>query len=387
LVWRKAQEMETDFQAALWLEDEFGHVVGRIDRQLLNNLRHRGTSEWPVGAVERDYYLIALHPATLPGRYRLKAILYAPLKDGSSQRLAPSASQVGSDLALILGKVTVLSPPIPFDPIDLELSHQFQTDLGDGLHLLGLGPNIAGPDLTMPLRPGDRMTLNLWWQTTERPDQNWSVAFSLNNPYSTWAMQTWQPLGGVDYPTRHWAENTVVQTFADLRLPAEVSAGEYELQLNLKRSDAAEPDQYFLGQVEVSGRPRSFDMPFISTPLEANFAEKISLLGFDRTTGADGLSLVLYWQAQTEVDISYKVFVHLLAGDGSIIAQLDREPQAGQAPTTAWLAGEIITDELDILTPDVEQVTDIVIGLYNPLDGIRLPVVNQSRDAVSLVQQ
>jgi hypothetical protein len=80
------------------------------------------------------------------------------------------------------------------------------------------------------------------------------------------------------------------------------------------------------------------------------------------------------------MDTSYKVFVHLEDDADQIVTQIDREPQAGEAPTTGWLANEVISDEILLpLSENMEQVRRINVGLYNPVDGERLQVVNSDQ--------
>ena len=110
----------------------------------------------------------------------------------------------------------------------------------------------------------------------------------------------------------------------------------------------------------------------------------MTLLGYgvdmSQAEATGRVQVILHWQAQTEMDTAYKVFVHLLDESGQIVAQVDREPQAGEAPTTGWLAGEVIADTFDLPAGEaLAQVTRIAVGLYNPQNGERLPVVDAVR--------
>ena len=84
------------------------------------------------------------------------------------------------------------------------------------------------------------------------------------------------------------------------------------------------------------------------------------------------------------METAYKVFVHLLDDSGQIVAQVDREPQAGEAPTTGWLAGEVIEDRVEIPPQGLERVRRIVLGLYDPMSGARLPISETGSDALVL---
>ena len=70
------------------------------------------------------------------------------------------------------------------------------------------------------------------------------------------------------------------------------------------------------------------------------------------------------------------VFVHLLAGDGSVAAQRDMRPVGGSAATSAWPAGHAIVDRIALALPDdlVPGAYRLVLGLYDPASGARLAI-------------
>ena len=56
---------------------------------------------------------------------------------------------------------------------------------------------------------------------------------------------------------------------------------------------------------------------------------------------------------------------------------MDREPLAGEAPTTGWLANEVIADPVELPVDErLATVTRIAVGLYDPATGERLPLVD-----------
>lgn len=373
LAWRKTASFSANHQVAIWLEDEAGHVVAQVDKPLLNNLWHQGTGQWAVGAEERGYYLVRSDPATPPGTYWLKAVLYT--SDG--RRLAPSLPGVGANLAVTLGQMAVHPPLVPPDVTDLAIPERLDLEMGDGLWLLGFDPGFAGR-----LRPGDRATLKLWWQAQESPTRNWAVVVGIGQGEQVWSLNEPQPLAGADYPTHDWPAGAVVRTRADLRLPPDIESGDYNLGLRLldMESETVYAD-WLLGKMEVEGRTRKFEIPSIGHHLGTNFDAQVSLLGYDLDLSQAGeggpVYLTLYWQAQREMETAYKVFVHLLNESGQIVTQVDREPQAGEAPTTGWLAGEVVVDEIEIPVTDALVTTrSIAIGLYDPSSGKRLPMLD-----------
>jgi hypothetical protein len=380
LAWRKAADSLTNYQVALWVEDEAQHILGQVDKPLLNNLWHKGTGEWAIGAEERDYYLVKVDPATPPGAYRLKVVVYAGERDG--RRLAPSLPGVGADLAAVLGEISVFPPLVTPDTETLSIPHRLDLEVGDGLRLLGFDPGFGGP-----LRPGDKVTVSLWWQAKERPSQNLGVVIGMGQEDQAWPLSQPQPLGGAHYPTRNWPAGAVVRTRVDLRLPPDVDTGKYNLGLRLLNLDDSQPlADWVLGRMQVEGRARIFKIPPMAHEMDANFADQVKLLGYDLNTLQDNrtLGLTLYWQAQQEMQAAYKVFVHVLDADGAIISQVDREPQAGEAPTTGWLTDEVIVDIVGIPLPELGQSVSIALGLYDPITGKRLPLNRAGGDTVIL---
>jgi hypothetical protein len=85
-------------------------------------------------------------------------------------------------------------------------------------------------------------------------------------------------------------------------------------------------------------------------------------------------ALFLYWQTATPPGADYTVFVHLRAADGFVRSQADGPPVSGHYPTSQWQPGEVIQD-IHPLPPgeDFGQIDHLVVGLYEPATGERLP--------------
>jgi hypothetical protein len=88
------------------------------------------------------------------------------------------------------------------------------------------------------------------------------------------------------------------------------------------------------------------------------------------------LLLALVWRSLQPVDYDYHVFVHLLDASGAKLDQRDGQPVQWMRPTSTWQAGEEIVDRYGLLLPADLPVGSyaIVVGLYDPVSGQRLPV-------------
>lgn len=112
----------------------------------------------------------------------------------------------------------------------------------------------------------------------------------------------------------------------------------------------------------------------------AHFGPGIELTGFDLPAqnfrAGDVVPLTLFWRAHQTVAENLKVFVHLLNAEGRLVAQRDSEPVGGQCPTATWPVGRPIVDRYGVLLPDGLPAGRyrLIVGLYNPVGGERLPV-------------
>jgi hypothetical protein len=175
-------------------------------------------------------------------------------------------------------------------------------------------------------------------------------------------------------------------------LPPALPPDQYRLALSLVtpeqvRLPVAGADQLLLTTVTTVDRPRTFDPPKPQLSLEVSFNDQAKLIGLDlgqqTVRPGEGLPLTLYWQALAGFDKSWSVFVHLVDENNRIISQQDQIPGAGQFPTTGWVAGEYLADTYNLPIPaDASPGREkywLEIGLYDPNDFSRLPVVEKGR--------
>jgi hypothetical protein len=135
-----------------------------------------------------------------------------------------------------------------------------------------------------------------------------------------------------------------------------------------------------LGAVRVEDRIHVYAPPDNIIPTDAFLGKVAQLEGYTLNAwvihAGDCLTLTLYWRAGVEVDTPYEVFVHLVDGQGQLVAQHDSPPANGTLPTSLWVSGEMIIDDHTVcLPPDLEVGPyTLQVGIYNPATGGRLPV-------------
>jgi hypothetical protein len=127
-----------------------------------------------------------------------------------------------------------------------------------------------------------------------------------------------------------------------------------------------------------SGERPPADQP--SQQRRALFGDWIELTGMDLSTDCfapgDVVPMTLFWESRQPIAQNLKVFIHLLDAGGQLVAQRDGEPVGGMRPTSTWLAAESVVDRHGVLLPGdlVAGEYQLVLGLYDPVTGERLPV-------------
>ena len=113
---------------------------------------------------------------------------------------------------------------------------------------------------------------------------------------------------------------------------------------------------------------------FEGEPLAVFQSDAVQLISADLTTeaaesGETLLHIALHWQIGGNAQGDAKIFVHVLAADGSIVAQVDDRSGRGGLPPGNWLPGSL-TDTLTVPVP--AGSFQVVMGLYDPVTQDRI---------------
>lgn len=358
LTWRLDQPLP-DVKVTLDLVDGQGHRLA-ADERLLLDARHLPTSRWAPGTIARSYHLLTVPPTQPPGLVLLESRAY----DAQTLALLPPQDPTPR-ISVPLATARVNPALEALEPEALRLVRPLHVPLTPGLTLLGLD---AWPQ---EVAPGQVLTLRLFWQVmtatslSDRDARVFTVALGHTGIRTTVLLPANLPAG------------RIVHAYADLRLPPDTPSGTHTLVLALPQG--ASP--LLLGEVTVRGRPRRFRSPPLTHAVSTTFGDTIALLGADvptplRAAPGEVVTWTLVWQALRVPDQNLVRFVHLLGPDRRPLAQEDTQPCQGQCPTTSWLSGEVVAEEVRLALP-----ADIVPGTYSLAVGWYDPVTLQRLSA------
>lgn len=396
LRWQLETDVSDNYNASLSLYDAQGFLWVKIDTPLLRDQDYATTQQWSSGQASTTYTTLPIPLDAPPGIYTLELTLYnaatnqpLSLPNQLTNSSTNQPSNQPTNQFTLSPIIELQSNPSPTNPNKLEISQPLDGSLHEQLKLLGLS------QLQSTYRPGDEVNLSLWWQATAPMAQDIGLLLALVETDSEPVplLATPQPLI-FSYPTAEWQPQQPYRANYRLPLPATLTSGEYGLALRLVDLDTQTTliDQ-LLSPLTIEAREHLFDAPALAQPVGVDFGDTIRLTSFafssPTSTTADNTEAVvkMQWQALTEIDESYKIFLHLLDSDGQIVAQIDTLPQQGNALTRSWLPDEIIEDDLSLIFP-ADSLSDdfrLIAGLYNEKTGERL-LTSEGLDYVLLLE-
>ncbi|HEM62629.1 MAG TPA: hypothetical protein ENO24_10090, partial [Chloroflexi bacterium] len=299
LQWRALGGLDANYKVAVYLLDGQGRVAGQTDKLLLSN-HLEPTSNWDPQQLEIDYYTLPSQPATPPGRYAAQVAVYDA---NTLERLPIFDAQTGaSTTSVAIGELEVAKPLTPPEIRPLEELPSSQGSVAPGLQLLGYDAPVRAAS------PGETVRVALYWRATEDLTEDYLLSVGLRSEEQTiWLEQNQHPVNGT-YPTNEWEAGEVLRDWHDLRLPPDTPPGTHEVLLRVLEGGET-LGQVSLGSIELSGRPRRFDIPEIQHPVDARLGDAVLFLGYDLSSEeakpGDTLHLTLYWQALEEMQVSY----------------------------------------------------------------------------------
>jgi hypothetical protein len=238
--------------------------------------------------------------------------------------------------------------------------------------------------------PGESLRINLYWQPLAPIEQSLASFVHLTDRAANLLGQASGIPAQGQAPTTSWKPGQIIVDTYTMQVDAstptplvmKVEAGLYDPgnYMFIKSVDGAgQPVSPVLTEMKVIPSSRPSASPTYLA--DADFGGLISLVGYDLASDPPGV--VFYWQAHAAMSEEYTLFVHLVDGEGQLVAQADGPPLQGNYPTSWWSPGEVIVDPRVI--PGVAPGTyHLLVGWYRLVDGSRLPLADGSGDSVTL---
>lgn len=253
------------------------------------------------------------------------------------------------------------------------------------------------------LAPGDHFRATLVLQSLAPMTINYNVLVRLvaADGRELWREEDW-PWGA---PTADWPPDEFRFDGHEIAIPADAPPGLYALTVSfydpatfaplvITPPESDQPTgeaERVVALIRVGPPPtaeRLFDpAPQFHEPLSDGSLRPVAALAGVTlpVTTAPGseLPLALLWESRGHTLTDYTVFVHIVGPDGAIVAQQDRPPLAGLAPTHLWKPEERLLDEyrFSLLTSLRAGTYPVHVGLYSLAQGRRLPVTQNGTPA------
>ncbi len=243
---------------------------------------------------------------------------------------------------------------------------------------------LAAYQLNPPApKPGETVVLTLYWQAVTEVTEPLRLTVQLADSRRL-------SLGRVDanLPVDKWLLGEVKLTQHTFSLAPDLESplgAEVEVELRNQAEVVLRPttqtgEELGSSLARFTVAPGQWPTLTSVTPAAAAWQSGLALKGYTLSPqpAQPGQPLVvsLFWQADRPVAETYIVFVHLLDKTGQLKAQNDDLPRSGAYPIPWWQPGQIVEDTHFLtMPPDLPGGTyQLMVGLYRPEDGLRLPL-------------
>lgn len=246
LYWRSLIAMDRNWSIFVHVVDQDGVIVAQRDRYPGQGAL--ATTLLAPGQTWADRYLIAVpETAYAPVAAQLVVGLY-DLSDGARLILDDGAD------AYALSPVSIAARPVVTYPGLGEVPNPFRQSFADQIELIGYTLDRRS------LRPGEALTLKLYWTALDEIPINYSVFAHVRGEGETlWAGQDAWPQQGAA-PTSTWRAGDVIVDTYTLTLAAGTPLGQHNVEVGLYNGETLERLQV----IADDGRPTDADFVFLS---------------------------------------------------------------------------------------------------------------------------
>ena len=218
LFWQSLSSDLPELTMFVQLQDGAGQALALTERPPVY-----ATTAWPAEMLLRDLHKLRL-PATMPpGSYKLAVGVLRPDKT----RLQTSAGD-----QVVLGEVKVEARPHNFEPPQPQFS--LNEDFSGSASLIGYDL-----DRSEDLKPGNPLTLTLYWQGQAGFERSWTVfAHVVDAEGRIWGQRDQLPGEGA-FPTTGWTPGEYIADTRQIFLNAATPPGLYFIKVGLYDAQTA----------------------------------------------------------------------------------------------------------------------------------------------------
>ncbi len=272
--------------------------------------------------------------------------------------------------------------PAGVDPVDIRFAN--------GVRLVAA--EVPGDDL----QPGDSLDVTLYWQA-DAPNGARYRTFIQLGPWNAYPplveIDTWA--GSAMMPTDRWRRGDMISQRVTLTAPAWTAApalywvrvgmideaGNRVAVTNSRDVITLGPWDPTTGQVAVLGPNRvlSVGEPRGECPIYREIGDGLTLHSYDieRAATDEGIriSLTVVWETGETYERNLGFDVALRGPNGLVIGEETTAPNAGEYPTSVWLAGQRVSQRYDFLLagPITEEITvEMTVEDFAPFMVTRL---------------
>lgn len=351
-----SRAVDVNLRAALIVRNSFGWEIARADA-IIATADQRESASVEVGELLRAFATLRLPFGAPAGDYAVYLRLYDETVELSGYTPATGVLVSGRDMLIGQWQVgagawlaTVDTPTQPIVTSEtLELIHA----------------NLPPEETT--LHNGDVTRLALLWRG--------------NGTLPTLTLQSVDGAWSLDIPPHVPANPDFMLDWREIRIPPDAASGEVLLTL---------PNGEILGRYTLESLPMLLDAPQVDHAVNRLFPAVGELVGYtlDEPLSLESApQITLLWRAlpDSEILVSYTVFVQLIGEQGQVIAQSDSIPVSGTRPTTGWRGGEYVIDPHTLTYNDLALAGEaqLIVGLYDAATNQRLEIA-EGIDFVSL---
>ncbi|RLT52786.1 MAG: hypothetical protein DWI68_01670, partial [Chloroflexi bacterium] len=326
------------------------------------------TMYWPVGESAQFVRQYMLLPGTPPGNYRVYASIFDVSTLQPARVLAPAMA--GNKGRFEIATLAVVRPPTPPTVTNEPGLLPAPAEITSGLSLLAFLPDRSSA------MPGEQMSVELLWTSNQPLPTDVRITVALAGTNVTFATQ---PTPG--FATAQWLPGDIWRARYLVQLPADIPAGEHAWQIISTATTITLTDT-----LRVELPERRYAPSATASRTSFRFGPDVELAGFALQPAQPGaasqLQLELDWHALNTPAQDLGVFVHVVAPDGTIIAQHDAVPANWARPTTGWLPGEYVSDLHELQLPaNASGSYQVLVGLIDRATEQRLPASGGPADA------